>query len=74
MTREAAHAWADRLSAMSVSERARVPGIPASRADVAAHGAILLEAALRALGADGATATRRTNLDGALLEMAKKKK
>lgn len=74
MTREAAHAWADRLSAMSVSERARVPGIPASRADVAAHGAILLEAALRALGADGATATRRTNLDGALLEMAKEKK
>ena len=74
MTAERVREWAGRLSAMSTAQRAQVPGIPASRAEVAAHGALILAAAMRALGAQRITATKRTNLDGALLEMAEKQK
>ena len=64
--------WTDRLCRMTVSERAQVPGLPASRADVVAHGAVILCAAMHTLNLPAITATKRTNLDGALLETAGK--
>lgn len=71
LTAESVRGWADALCGMTVAERAQVPGLPSSRADVVAHGAVILCAAMRALNLPAITATKRTNLDGALLEMAK---
>lgn len=71
MTRETAARWAERLCAMTLSERACVPGLSAARAPVAAHGAVLLQAAMEALEIASVRITVRTNLDGALLRLAR---
>lgn len=72
LTLDAVRGWTDRLCRMTVPERAQVPGLPASRAEVVAHGAVILYAAMRTLNLPAITATKRTNLDGALLEAAGK--
>lgn len=57
------------LSPMTVEERCRVPGLPASRAEHMPSGLCILIAALEEAGAGELRVSIRTNLDGYLLSL-----
>jgi exopolyphosphatase/guanosine-5'-triphosphate,3'-diphosphate pyrophosphatase len=61
-------AWADRLAAMTSRERRAVPGLPEKREGVICGGALVLEAALSALGATGCVVSDRGLRWGLLFE------
>lgn len=65
----AVEGWARRLSKMRQEERAALPGMLPQRADIIAHGAIVLWAAMDALGLKRITVSNRTNLDGYLRDI-----
>jgi exopolyphosphatase / guanosine-5'-triphosphate,3'-diphosphate pyrophosphatase len=70
LTREGAEAQAERLAAMSLDERRRVPALDPERAPVIVAGAAILVAILDAYGLDGITVSERDLLDGAALAAA----
>jgi exopolyphosphatase/guanosine-5'-triphosphate,3'-diphosphate pyrophosphatase len=59
--------WADRLAAMTVDERERLPGMQPKRADVIVTGAEILANAIRALGKSEVTVSTRGVRYGAAL-------
>ncbi len=52
MSRQRLEQWIDRLAPLSVASRRELPGMDPGRADILVAGLILLEAVLRALGAE----------------------
>lgn len=66
LTRGAVENWARRLAKMSMEERAALPGMLAQRADIIAHGAIVLWAVMDALALESILVSNRSNLDGYL--------
>lgn len=66
---QTAHAQLDALSAMTLEERCRVPGLPAARAEHMPHGLCILTAALELCGFDRLTVSGKTNLDGYLVSL-----
>lgn len=68
--RETVENWARRLAKMSMAEREALPGMLATRADIIAHGAIVLQGAMEALDIHRITASNRSNLDGYLVSLA----
>lgn len=67
--RDAVENWARRLAKMPMDERARLPGMLPQRADIIAHGAIVLWAVMDALDIPRVSVSNRTNLDGYLLSL-----
>ncbi len=65
-------AWALRLWRMPLEERAALPGMVQHRADIIAHGAVILSAVMEALNIARVVVTGRTNLDGMLREISDK--
>lgn len=61
--------WARRMGKMTAEERAALPGMLATRADIIAHGAVILWAAMEALDMERILVSNRTNLDGYLMEL-----
>jgi len=70
LTHDGAEAQAERLAAMSLDERRRVPALDPERAPVIVAGAAILVAILDAYGLDGITVSERDLLDGAALAAA----
>lgn len=70
LERSAVRRWAHGLAQMSVQERAALPGMPAHREDIMAHGAIVLLAVMETLDMERITVRNRSNLDGYLIRMA----
>ena len=66
LTRGAVENWARRLAKMSMQERAGLPGMLSQRADIIAHGVIVLWAVMDVLGLERILVSNRTNLDGYL--------
>lgn len=60
-------ALTDQMAAMTTQERAQMPGMRPSRADIAVTGACVLRAVMDALGRESVTVSRRGNSDGYLL-------
>ena len=52
MSRQRLEQWVDRLAPLSVASRRELPGMDPGRADILVAGLLLLEAVLRALGAE----------------------
>lgn len=70
MRRDAVENWARRLAKMTQEEREALSGMQPMRADIIAHGVIILWAAMDALKIERIRATNCTNLDGYLMEKA----
>ncbi len=70
LRRSAVEAWARKLAGMTLEERAAIPGMLPHRADIIAHGAIVLLGVMETLGIARIVVTSRTNLDGCLQEIA----
>lgn len=70
LTHEAVAKWAEKLSQMSVSERAEIRGIQPRRADIIAHGVAALLGVMDALGIPRLIVRNRSNLDGFLSRIA----
>ena len=70
LTHEAVIKWANRLSGMSVAERAQIKGIQPRRADIIGHGAAALLGVMDALGLPRLIVRNRSNLDGFLSRIA----
>src|SRR5579875_1710434 len=70
LTREAARAQLDRLAALPLEERRRVPALEPERAPVIVAGAAILAAILDRYGLDGITVSERGLLHGAALAAA----
>lgn len=68
LSRQQVKSWAQRLSALSLKQRAELPGMPPGREDVLGAGAFVLAAALQALGAEKVTVSTR-GLRFGVLEM-----
>lgn len=63
-------ATADRLSGMTVAQKAALPVMPPGREDVIAAGALVLDAICRVLGLERITVSETDILDGLLLGLA----
>jgi exopolyphosphatase / guanosine-5'-triphosphate,3'-diphosphate pyrophosphatase len=70
LTREGARAQLERLAALPLEERRRVPALDPERAPVIVAGAAILVAILDAYGLDAIRASERDLLDGAALAAA----
>jgi exopolyphosphatase/guanosine-5'-triphosphate,3'-diphosphate pyrophosphatase len=70
LTRDGAHAQRERLAALSLDERRRVPGLEPERAPVIVAGAAILLAILDRYGLDSIRVSERDLLDGAALAAA----
>jgi exopolyphosphatase/guanosine-5'-triphosphate,3'-diphosphate pyrophosphatase len=70
LTRDGARTQLDRLAAMPLDERKRVPGLDPERAPVIVAGAAILVAILDAYGLDSIRVSERDLLDGAALAAA----
>ena len=66
LTRDAAHEWLKRLTAMSQEERLKIPGLVPERADIIPFGAAIASACLDLIGAPFVTISDRDNLLGYL--------
>lgn len=69
LTRGAVENWARRLAKMSIKEREALPGMLRQRADIIAHGAIVLWAVMDVLAIGRISVSNRTNLDGYLIDL-----
>ncbi len=67
LTLDEVRAWAERLSAMSLAERKRVPGLPPERADIIVAGGAVFVVAMELLGASKLTVSTRSLRYGALV-------
>ena len=70
LTRDGAHAQLERLAALSLEERRRVPGLEPDRAPVIVAGGAILLAILDRYGLDSIRVSERDLLDGAALAAA----
>lgn len=70
LKKSAVERWAQKLSAMSPKDRQAIPGMQPNRADIIAHGAVLLLGAMEALKIARIVVCNRSNLDGCLQEIA----
>jgi exopolyphosphatase/guanosine-5'-triphosphate,3'-diphosphate pyrophosphatase len=70
LTRASVGATLDRLAALPLLERERVPGLTAARAPVIVAGLVVLHEILGRYGLDGLTVSERDLLDGAALAAA----
>lgn len=62
-------AWVERLGAMTIEETAGIPGLDPARAPVMLGGAIVAEGAMKAIGAQAVTVSRRDLLDGVVASL-----
>jgi exopolyphosphatase/guanosine-5'-triphosphate,3'-diphosphate pyrophosphatase len=67
---DAVESWLERLSAMSVEERRRLPGLEPARAPVIVAGVLIVREVLRAYGLGELEASDHDLLDGAALAAA----
>jgi exopolyphosphatase/guanosine-5'-triphosphate,3'-diphosphate pyrophosphatase len=70
LTRDGAQAQLERLAALPLEERRRVPALDSERAPVIVAGAAILVAILDAYGLDAIRVSERDLLDGAALAAA----
>ncbi len=70
LTRDGVRVQLERLAALPLEERRRVPALDPERAPVIVAGAAILDAILDAYGLDGIRASERDILDGAALAAA----
>jgi exopolyphosphatase / guanosine-5'-triphosphate,3'-diphosphate pyrophosphatase len=70
LTRDAVRTQRERLAAMSLEERRRLPGLHPERAPVIVAGAVLVEQVLEGLGLHALEVSERDILHGAALEAA----
>ncbi len=70
LTRASVGATLDRLAALPLAERERVPGLAAARAPVIVAGLVVLHEILGRYGLEGLTVSERDLLDGAALAAA----
>lgn len=68
--RAAVENWARRLAKMNQGEREKLPGMIPARADIIAHGTIILWAVMEGLGIERIVVSNRSNLDGYLYQIA----
>jgi exopolyphosphatase / guanosine-5'-triphosphate,3'-diphosphate pyrophosphatase len=71
LTLEAVREQRERLAALPLAERQRIPGLHPKRAPVIVAGAVLMEQVLDQFGLDALEVSERDILDGAALEAAK---
>jgi exopolyphosphatase/guanosine-5'-triphosphate,3'-diphosphate pyrophosphatase len=69
MTLDAARGVLDRLTSMTIDQRAAIPVMPAGRADVITAGAVVLVEAMATLGFDRALVSETDILDGLAFEI-----
>jgi exopolyphosphatase/guanosine-5'-triphosphate,3'-diphosphate pyrophosphatase len=70
LTLDAVRHTFDRFIAVSLSERAAMPGLEPKRADVIPAGALITEAVMQAAGVDRLTVSESDIIDGTLLALA----
>lgn len=68
--RETVANWAHRLAELTIAQRKELPGMLPERADIIAHGTIVLLGVMEALGIQRIVVSNRTNLDGYLYMLA----